>query len=178
MAAYQAGDFRAACNLIGQASPALYRFLAARTTRKSETDDLLQETWLRVHASRRTYRPGEPVMPWLFAIARRARVDHYRRSRRRILHEEPMHDDLEDTAAGALDVEQPEELEALLALLTPPERELIELLKLAGLTLDEVARATGTTIGAVKQKVHRAYKKLRGKSVRTYSQNSRGGVIL
>src|SRR5690349_18765104 len=45
-------------------------------------DDLLQETWMRVHQARHTYRPGEPVLPWLYAIARHARVDHYRRTRR------------------------------------------------------------------------------------------------
>ena len=42
----------------------------------------LQETWLRIHEVRHTYRPGEPVLPWIYAIARHTRVDHYRKTRR------------------------------------------------------------------------------------------------
>jgi RNA polymerase sigma-70 factor (ECF subfamily) len=37
----------------------------------------------------------------------------------------------------------------------------IELLKVEGMTLDEVARATSSSVGSVKQKAHRAYEKLR-----------------
>src|SRR5262245_66270789 len=33
-------------------------------------DDLTQETFLQLHRSRRTYEPGRPVTPWVFAIAR------------------------------------------------------------------------------------------------------------
>jgi RNA polymerase sigma-70 factor, ECF subfamily len=35
------------------------------------------------------------------------------------------------------------------------------MLKVEGMSLEEVARATSSTVGSVKQKVHRAYKKLR-----------------
>jgi len=35
------------------------------------------------------------------------------------------------------------------------------MLKVGGLTLEEVARATSSTVGAVKQKAHRAYDRLR-----------------
>ena len=35
------------------------------------------------------------------------------------------------------------------------------MLKVAGMTLEEVARATSSSIGSVKQKAHRAYESLR-----------------
>jgi RNA polymerase sigma-70 factor (ECF subfamily) len=35
------------------------------------------------------------------------------------------------------------------------------MLKVSGLSLEEVARATGSSVGSVKQKAHRAYQKLR-----------------
>ena len=35
------------------------------------------------------------------------------------------------------------------------------MLKVSGMSLEEVARATSSSVGSVKQKVHRAYKKLR-----------------
>ena len=41
------------------------------------------------------------------------------------------------------------------------QREVLTMLKVLGMTVDEVARATSSTGGAVKQKAHRAYEKLR-----------------
>jgi RNA polymerase sigma-70 factor (ECF subfamily) len=52
-------------------------------------------------------------------------------------------------------------LNVLLAPLPESQREVIEMLKVAGMSLEEVARATSSSVGSVKQKVHRAYKKLR-----------------
>jgi RNA polymerase sigma-70 factor (ECF subfamily) len=52
-------------------------------------------------------------------------------------------------------------LQALLAPLSSGEREVVQMLKVEGLSLEEIARATSSTVGSVKQKAHRAYKKLR-----------------
>ena len=49
-----------------------------------------------------------------------------------------------------------------MAYLPDSQREVLTMLKVLGLTVEEVARATGSTTGAVKQKAHRAYEKLRG----------------
>jgi RNA polymerase sigma-70 factor (ECF subfamily) len=49
----------------------------------------------------------------------------------------------------------------MLACLPPAQREVLVMLKGCGMTLEEVARATSSTIGAVKQKAHRAYERLR-----------------
>jgi RNA polymerase sigma-70 factor (ECF subfamily) len=51
--------------------------------------------------------------------------------------------------------------ETLVAALPVGQREVITMLKVGGLSLEEVARATSSTVGAVKQKVHRAYERLR-----------------
>ena len=48
-----------------------------------------------------------------------------------------------------------------MAPLSESQREVLEMLKVAGMSLEEVARATSSTVGSVKQKAHRAYKKLR-----------------
>jgi RNA polymerase sigma-70 factor (ECF subfamily) len=159
MTLYQEGDLSAATTLIQSISPQLYRFFAAQPVSRAAADDLLQETWLRIHKVRHTYRPGEPVVAWFYAIARHVRVDHYRKAARTSLRERELEDIPGAThlaAAGRND-----ELDALLAPLSPGEREVVELLKVEGLSLEEVARATSSTVGSVKQKAHRAYKKLR-----------------
>ena len=49
----------------------------------------------------------------------------------------------------------------LLATLPEGQRKVLTMLKVGGLSLEEVARATSSTVGAVKQKAHRAYERLR-----------------
>jgi RNA polymerase sigma-70 factor (ECF subfamily) len=41
------------------------------------------------------------------------------------------------------------------------QREVVVMLKAEDMSIEEVARATRSTVGAVKQKAHRAYRKLR-----------------
>jgi len=162
MARYQAGDFAAATALIDRISPQLHRFFAAQFASRTDADDLLQETWLRIHRVRHTYRQGEPVLPWFYAIARRVRVDHYRKSMRIRAREERLAQ-ASSPSASPEQAGRAHELEALLAPLSDSQREVLEMLKVAGMSLEEVARATSSTVGSVKQKVHRAYKKLRQK---------------
>jgi len=82
MVRYQQGDLGAASELVTRLSPALHRFFMVQFVSRRYADDLLQETWLRIHEVRHTYRRGEPVLPWLYAIARNVRVDQYRKTRR------------------------------------------------------------------------------------------------
>src|SRR5260370_25716085 len=90
MERYQKADPEAPAALVGALSPALRRFFKSQVANREQADDLLQEAWLRIHRVRHTYRPGEPVLPWIYAIARRGRVDGYRRTRRITLHESAM----------------------------------------------------------------------------------------
>jgi len=160
MARYQQGDLSAATGLIHRLSPQLHRFFVIRIASREDANDLLQETWLRIHKVRNTYRAGEPVLPWFYAIARHVRVDHYRKTRRTSGREERLDDMPEMAAIPAVSVKPPD-LEALLAPLPESQREVVEMLKIAGMSLEEVARATSSSVGSVKQKAHRAYEKLR-----------------
>jgi RNA polymerase sigma-70 factor (ECF subfamily) len=70
-------------------------------------------------------------------------------------------DEASQVAALPAESGEANSLESLLAPLPESQREVIQMLKVAGLSLEEVARATSSSVGSVKQKVHRAYKKLR-----------------
>ena len=160
MERYQQADPEAPAALVGALSPALLRFFKSQVASREQADDLLQETWLRIHRVRHTYRPGEPVLPWIYAIARRVRVDGYRRTRRITLHETTM-ELLPERPAPAAARNRVPAFETLVAALPDAQREVVTMLKVGGLTLEEVARATSSTVGAVKQKAHRAYERLR-----------------
>ena len=161
MARYQKGDFAAATALIDRISPQLQRFFIAQSGSRADADDLLQETWLRIHKVRHTYRPGEPALPWFYAIARHVRVDHYRKSVRTSVGVRKLEAMSKEATTVRGESEHAHSLEALLAPLSESQREVIEMLKVAGMSLEEVARATSSSVGSVKQKVHRAYEKLR-----------------
>ncbi len=75
MERYQQADSDAARLLIDQASPLLYHHLLRHTGTVSDAEDLLQETWLRVHRARHSYRPGRALLPWLLALADDTRID-------------------------------------------------------------------------------------------------------
>jgi RNA polymerase sigma-70 factor (ECF subfamily) len=160
MERYQQADPEAPAVLVGAISPALLRFFRSQVASREQADDLLQETWLRIHRVRHTYRPGEPVLPWIYAIARRVRVDGYRRTRRITLHEIAM-ELLPERPAPVRDRNLGPAFDTLVAALPEAQREVVTMLKVGGLTLEEVARATSSTVGAVKQKAHRAYERLR-----------------
>jgi RNA polymerase sigma-70 factor, ECF subfamily len=160
MRRYQEGDPEAPRVLIAAISPGLLRFFRSQLASRQQADDLLQDTWLRIHRVRHTYRPGEPVLPWIYAIATRVRVDGYRRVKRIVTHETAMNVLPEPPAQAEPRATLPA-FETLVADLPEAQREVITMLKVGGFSLEEIARATCSTVGAVKQRAHRGYERLR-----------------
>ncbi len=160
MSGYQRADEGAATAFIEMVSPLLLRYFLVQPASRRFADDLVQETWMRIHKARHTYRSGEPVLPWVFAIARHTGLDTYRKTRRVELRETQV-DVYPQAAVPEPESETGVDLDALLAELPPSQREVIVMLKVSGLSIEEVARATSASAGSVKQKAHRAYQKLR-----------------
>jgi RNA polymerase sigma-70 factor (ECF subfamily) len=165
MRRYQQADAEAADRLVTVLNPILGRYFYGLAGNARHMDDLIQECWLRIHRARHTYRPGGPVLPWVFAIARHTRIDLYRRWQRSAGRE----GSLEDLACPPLTDPRPametsleaDSIKALLGALPEGQREVLVMLKSGGMSIEEVARATGSSAAAVKQKAYRAYKALR-----------------
>jgi len=161
MARYQQADPGAVAVLVERLSPQLYRFFASQLGNRADAEDMLQDTWMRIHRVRHTYRAGDPVLPWVYTIARRVRVDNYRK-RYRISSREMGVDVLPEFPAQKNDeTSSLPSFEELVAVLPESQREVVTMLKVDGLSLEEIARVTSSTTGAVKQKAHRAYERLR-----------------
>ena len=161
MKRYQEGASEAAAELVASLSSQVFAYFASQVRERSRAEDLLQDFWLRVHKARHSYRPGEPVLPWIYAIARRVRIDDYRRKSRIYRHEMQAEPLPEPPPASPAANGSSFSIDELLRDLPPSQRETVLLLKVAGLTLEEAARAMNTSVGAVKQKAHRAFEKLR-----------------
>lgn len=165
MVRYQAADREAADELVERLTPILARYYYALSPDPALVDDLLQECWLRIHRARSSYRPGEPVLPWILAIARHTRVDQYRRWRRSAGRESRIEDIVcqpsSDPGPAMENRLQAKAILAAMEAIPGGQREVLLLLKINGLSVEEVARATGSTAPAVKQKAFRAYQAVR-----------------
>jgi RNA polymerase sigma-70 factor (ECF subfamily) len=176
MTRYQQADAAAARALVDLLSPQLLQFFASQMGSRPDAEDMLQDLWLRIHRARHTYRPGEPVFPWVYAIAHRVRIDSYRKRRRissrelgtDVLPEPPLENDHQSDLPT---------FDELVAALPESQREVLVMLKVNGLSIDEVARATASTPGAVKQKAHRAYERLRSLQTRTLARPAEPGGV-
>lgn len=168
MSRYQAGEAQAFDALYRAISPRIYAFLVRSTRDRVVADDLLQEVFVNIHRARATYRTGAPVLPWVYAIARHAAASRARSAGRRARREEFREDIAELAGPAPVDGAAAEDpridgIRAALDGLPASQREVVLMLKVSGLSLAEVAKATGSTVGAVKLKAHRAYETIRRK---------------
>jgi RNA polymerase sigma-70 factor, ECF subfamily len=165
MERYAAGDDSAFTLVYDGIAPRLLGYLLRHTKDRGDAEDLAQQTMLHIHRSRGSFIPGADVAPWAFAIARRLLVDRVRNREpgRRVdnvgldtrASETPGADDLLQARQTAVHIE------SALAHLPQAQREAFQLIKQEGLSLCEAARILGTTVGAAKVRVHRAYEALR-----------------
>ncbi|TMH05411.1 MAG: sigma-70 family RNA polymerase sigma factor, partial [Betaproteobacteria bacterium] len=87
MAAYAAGDVAAFERLYERHQAALYRFVRRLLGRAlaSHTDEVFQDTWLRVVHARARWQPqGATFRTWLFTLAQHRVIDVLRRSGREV----------------------------------------------------------------------------------------------
>ena len=106
------------------------------------------------------YEPRGRFPSWIFTIARRACVDCVRAGKKRL----PIGDAGDIPAVSeptASEIEHRDTLERYLSRLSPEQREVLLLHRYHGFPYEEIAKMTGSTVAAVKQKAYRALKILR-----------------
>lgn len=159
MAAYFAGDERAFDELFRRYTPVLIRYFNRLGKRTEDSRDLAQQTFMKLHRSRDSFRAGEPVRPWLFTIARNTLRDHARRHMRRPeqLTEVDAHESPAATVSHGLS--QAERVHALLAALSRlpnKDRVLITTHWLDEHSFEEIAALDGTHSATLRVRAHRA----------------------
>jgi RNA polymerase sigma factor (sigma-70 family) len=160
MARVQDGDVDAYRALLDDLGAEVMSFLRRRLPNRQEADDVYQDVLLAVHVSRHTYERGRPVEPWVFAIASHVLARHVRGSVRRNAHELLVGAPPSGAAPVGRASSRVEILEAFRRL-PPRQREAVELLAAAGLRPQTAAARAGISAGALRVRVHRAYKTLR-----------------
>lgn len=170
---YSRGDDTAFALIWSELSPRLYRFLRRISGANDMADDLLQETFLRIHRARGSFAPGAPALAWAYAVARNCYIDHRRTAHVRHQQQRSEHrssHDINDSIREAsregdgeqrvVAMEIAHIVERELQAMTLARREAFVLLRYEELSIAEAARILGTTEGAVKLRAHHAYKAL------------------
>ena len=179
MHAFAGGDAAAFTRLYDRHERATWRFIRHRLGAQHEgaADDVLQETWISVARAAPRYVATARFTTWLFTVARSRVIDHLRAQSNAMLSiDAPLSgsesdDDGErwadrvaaETSDGPLArIESRQQAEAFLealAQLPPPQREAFVLQAEGGLSIEEVASATG--VGAETAKTRLRYAKAR-----------------
>lgn len=84
MVRVQQGDEAAYDALFARHSRSVYGYLLRRTREPELASELFQETWLKIHKGRHTYKRGQRFRPWLYGIALNTSRDAGRRASRQI----------------------------------------------------------------------------------------------
>lgn len=159
MTAYQAGSMPAFEELYARLAPPLLAYLTSLARDRSRAQDLLQEAFLQIHRSRRAYRPGLPVRPWAFTIARHVwLMDRRARGRRpgfdAALPELPVPPEVDGLA-------ERDRLDRALNGVLPDRREALLLHHVWGFSFTEIGQMLGIRADAAKLRSSRGMADLR-----------------
>lgn len=137
------------------------RFALYLSGNRAEAEDITSETFVRAWISPEPIR-AETVKGYLFTIARNLYLQSLRKSQRHVELDEEM----ADRQASPLEqAEQKAEFRAVLAglqELPETDRSAVLMRAVEGLPYEEIARALGITLAAVKTKIYRARLALAG----------------
>ena len=162
--AYVAGDEDAFQALFDRYAPLLLRLMMRDLRRRTDAEELVQDTFLNLHRAAADFRQGAKLRPWLMTIALNLKREHFRRRARRPeapLELDGRHDPIADSPRILERRHARDQIEKALATLPDNQREVIVLHWFGGLSFPEVADVVGSTTGAVKVRAHRGYTRMR-----------------
>ena len=163
MAAYRGGDAGAFETLYARHRTRLFHFVLRSIKARAVAEELYQEIWMRVIEARTTWTPKARFTTWLYTIAHNHLVDHWRKRGLTLVAQEG--DEVPSASPDPADHAQAREslarfaaaLEALPAL----QREAFLLHEEGGLSVAEIAAATGCNAETAKSRLRYAIAKLK-----------------
>ncbi|HUQ10982.1 MAG TPA: RNA polymerase sigma factor [Steroidobacteraceae bacterium] len=160
MVAYQGGDAGAFEQLYAILSDEVRRHFARNHRERRGVNDLVQDLFLEIHRSRRSYAPPLPVRPWVYGIAHNISA-----RARRAAGQQPWPsgapDVLAEIPAPAEPLSDSLDIEQALTALPANTRDPWLLHHVFGFSFDSIARRLGITVMAAKLRSSRATRALK-----------------
>lgn len=154
------GDKQALAQLYKDTQVALYGYILSFTKNKSDAEDILQNTYLKVYSSAPNYRAQGKPMAWLFTIAKNFCLILFRSRKKQV-------DAAEDTwqavytAEPSLDIADQLTLNTAINQLADEERQIVMLHAVSGFKHREIADFLEKPLATILSKYRRALSKLR-----------------
>jgi len=146
-------------DLVADLRPDLHRYCSRLVGSAIDGEDVVQEALAKAYYAMSLSPEMPPLRPWLLRIAHNTAIDFLRRYERRLV--ESVEDIAENAAASEA---RPDVVRAALSsfvALPVLQRSSVILKDVLGLSLEEIADATGTTVPAVKSALNRGRTTLR-----------------
>ncbi len=139
----------------------IFNYVLKMTRDREISQDITQEVFYKAIKYRASYKKGK-FSSWLYTIARNVFSDHYQRQKNKDQRIDDIVYRMEDQQIDTVEQnETREQLHKALDKLHDGDKELIVMNRYQGIKYQEIAEITGSTVGAVKTKVHRAIHKLK-----------------
>jgi len=137
----------------------LLSFIRRRVNDAALAEDILQDVFVKIHCRLETLQEADRVQSWLYQIARRTVIDHYRTHKTA----EPLPEDLprELDAGNEAWRELEKCVRPMIELLPESYREAVLLSEIQGLPLKEVADRLALSLPGAKSRVQRGRTKLK-----------------
>jgi RNA polymerase sigma-70 factor (ECF subfamily) len=171
MLRYRDGDAGAFDALYGRHKGGLYRYLLRQCRNDAMAEELFQDVWMNLIRARGSYEVTAKFTTYLYRVAHNRLVDYYRKNAHAAVlsYDDEAGPQIDEPAA--LSQSQPDahydirqqaaRLMGLLAELPEAQREAFVLQQEAGMSIEEIAAATGVTRETAKSRLRYATAKLR-----------------
>lgn len=159
----QSGDAGAYRTLLSDLVPVIRRSIIKSLPNSQNADDVVQEVLISVHKALHTYDPKRPFMPWVQSIIQFRKTDYLRahyaqRENAKVSLDDP---DTPDYLVISGHNGSTKDIEAAFNSLPDQQKKVVQLMKIAGYSAEEVSKKTGMSVSAVKVSAHRALQKIR-----------------
>jgi len=170
MLCYRDGDAGAFDVLYGRHRGGVYRYFLRQCRDSAVAEELFQDVWMNLIRSRSGYTVQAKFSTYLYRLAHNRLIDHYRQHRPTLVTTDEndcdvvdsLPDERQQPAEAAIDLKrQAEQLMSLVAELPELQREAFLLQQEAGLSVEEIAAATGVSRETAKSRLRYALAKLR-----------------
>ena len=152
-------------NLLGRYQGRLYKVILGWTRNPHLSQDLFQETWVRVIEHREDFDPERKFSTWVFSIAMNLARDHWRKEKRartdidsEQIEAAPAPTDID---RELIEKEQIQRLQAAIGGLSELEREVFMLRQFGEMSFQEIARMLDINLNTALSRMHQALNRLK-----------------
>ena len=150
--------------LVRQYQRRLYGFVRRMITDHDETQDVLQNTFIKAFNGIDGFKGGSKIYSWLYRIAHNESLDHLRRMRRGLFVSEESVIERLTTTLDSSEHFSGDAIERKLqkAVMSLPEKQraVFTMKYFQEMKYEEMSEITGTSVGALKSSYHIAVKKI------------------